>query len=682
MSTPVSFLERAGSPRRIGWASIVGIILVPLVVAGILVWALWNPEERLPQVTAAIVNNDEPVELDGQQVPLGRQLSAGLVGNDDPNYDWVITDEEDADAGLADGSYVAVVTIPENFSEAATSVGGDAADAEQATIDVTTSDRTRLVDDALTATITSTAASLTGRELTTSYLENIYLGFNTLGDQLGEAADGAQQTADGADELASGADELATGTAELATGADTLATGADTLAGGIGDLSTGVQSLAGGLNQLKEGTADLPTQEEADLLSAGANGLANTVTTLVSSSAAALQSQVAAAQGLATTAQGFATTAQGLADDCVGDGSEYCERLQANATGLQAYADGLQESADGVAELAGQPANDQLTELVKQAPEIADGVSDLANGAVTLKGAIAQSADGASQLAAGASQAASGATQYADGVDQYADGVRQLAGGTTTLAEGTGQLADGVGQLADGLDEAVDALPTYDKAGRENLATVVADPVAAEGGGVDFGSKGAPFYAVLALWLGAFASFILLRAVPTTLVGSTRSSIGLALRSFLPAGIAGAIQGVLVAGVLQFQLEFGVAEWFGFAGLLALTGVAFAAVMQALIAVFRGGGRFIAMIVALVTLATGIVATVPGLLDVVFGFLPVSPAQEAIRAIVAGTTGLAPAILGLVLWTLAALVVTTIRIATERTVPARRFVTAANPTAA
>ena len=211
MSSPVSILERAGSHRRIGWLGILGIILVPLVVAGILVWALWNPEERLPQVTAAIVNNDEPVEIDGQQVPLGRQLSAGLVGNDDTNYTWVITDEDDATEGLANGSYTAVVTIPENFSEAATSVGGDADEAEQATIDVTTSDRTRLVDDALTATITSTAASLTGKELTTSYLENVYVGFNTLGDQLGEAADGAQKTADGADDLASGADELASG---------------------------------------------------------------------------------------------------------------------------------------------------------------------------------------------------------------------------------------------------------------------------------------------------------------------------------------------------------------------------------------------------------------------------------------------------------------------------------------
>lgn len=660
MSTPVSILERAGSHRRIGWVGILGIILVPLVVAGILVWALWNPDERLPQVTAAIVNNDEPVEIDGQQVPLGRQLSAGLVGNDDTNYTWVITDEDDAESGLADGSYTAVVTIPENFSSAATSVGGDAADAEQATIDVTTSDRTRLVDDALTATITSTAASLTGKELTTSYLENVYVGFNTLGDQLGEAADGAQQTADGADSLASGADDLATGAGELATGADTLETGANGLASGASDLAsgasgldTGVQGLAGGLNDLNEGASALPTQEQADALAAG-------VTTLGTG-----------AQALADGVGQQTDALQQLAAACTvsGGAAEYCAQLSAVVNGDGTAANpGLVGSSAGLTSLA-----DGVTELSTQVGPLATGLPALKSGISQLASGGTQLASGSSQLASGASQLSSGVSQYATGVSQFSDGVTQLADGTTTLADGAGSLTDGVGQLADGLDTAVDSLPTYSESERENLASVVADPVASEGGGIDFGSKGAPFYAVLALWIGALGSFVLLRAVPTSLVGSTRSSMALVLRSFAPAAIVGALQGVLVAAVLQLQLAFGFGEWLGFAGLLALAGVAFAAVTQALIAVFGGAGRFLSMIIALVTLATGIVSTVPGVLDAVFDFLPVSPAQEAIRGLVEGTGGLAPAIVALILWTLGALIVSTIRVATERTVPARRF---------
>ena len=69
------------------------------------------------------MNLDEPVEVDGQTVPLGRQLAAGLVsGGDtadagsgegsgaaavpasDASYDWEITDAAGAADGLADGS--------------------------------------------------------------------------------------------------------------------------------------------------------------------------------------------------------------------------------------------------------------------------------------------------------------------------------------------------------------------------------------------------------------------------------------------------------------------------------------------------------------------------------------------------------------------------------------------------
>ena len=115
-------LERASSARRVGTWSLVGLVLVPLIVAAGFLWATWDSTDRLDRVQAAVVNLDEPVELDGQTVPLGRQLAGGLVSGGsgeekvDTNFDWVLTDEADAKAGLDSGSYAAVVTIPETFS--------------------------------------------------------------------------------------------------------------------------------------------------------------------------------------------------------------------------------------------------------------------------------------------------------------------------------------------------------------------------------------------------------------------------------------------------------------------------------------------------------------------------------------------------------------------------------------
>ena len=91
-------IERARSRRPITWLTLIGVLLLPALIGGILVTALQNPTERLESMTAAVVNLDKPVTIDGQYTPLGRQLASGLVkGSDDvdSNLTWVISNEED-----------------------------------------------------------------------------------------------------------------------------------------------------------------------------------------------------------------------------------------------------------------------------------------------------------------------------------------------------------------------------------------------------------------------------------------------------------------------------------------------------------------------------------------------------------------------------------------------------------
>src|SRR5690625_5796931 len=114
----------AKKPRPI--LGVVVAILVPLITAGILIGVLAKPQDRLDQITAAIVNNDEPVELEGQLVPLGRQLAGGLVESSDETedrpagYQWAITDPEEAAAGLQDGTFRAAGQNREDCHAAAT----------------------------------------------------------------------------------------------------------------------------------------------------------------------------------------------------------------------------------------------------------------------------------------------------------------------------------------------------------------------------------------------------------------------------------------------------------------------------------------------------------------------------------------------------------------------------------
>lgn len=128
-------LERANSKRPVTWLSLFGLVLIPIIVAAGFILATYNSTDRLDTIEAAIVNNDDGAEVDGETVPIGRQLTSGLVGEEDNNIHWVITDEDDAEKGMSDGTYAATLTIPEGFSRAVTSVS-DAKSATQTQLDV------------------------------------------------------------------------------------------------------------------------------------------------------------------------------------------------------------------------------------------------------------------------------------------------------------------------------------------------------------------------------------------------------------------------------------------------------------------------------------------------------------------------------------------------------------------
>ena len=186
---------------------------------------------------------------------------------------------------------------------------------------------------------------------------------------------------------------------------------------------------------------------------------------------------------------------------------------------------------------------------------------------------------------------------------------------------------------------------------------------------------------MLALWIGSLAIFIALGALPKRLLESTRSSAMLTLRMFgFPAAI-GAVQGILVAGIIAIAQGYGFGEWLGIAGISALIGVAFAATNQALIAVLGGAGRLISMSVALLVLVTGIIATVPPALVAALGFTPATVAVTSLQAVLTGGafTGLGGAITSLVLWGACSLAVTMLVVARKRRVNVRQLLKAAKP---
>ncbi|MGW6130347.1 hypothetical protein ACWFNE_10000 [Cellulomonas sp. NPDC055163] len=758
--------ERARTPGRATWVSVLGLVLVPLVVGGLLTWALWKPTERLDRMQAAIVNLDQAVEVDGQTVPLGRQLASALVtadgasGEDDTadgevaadgnaagdaaasgdgtdatgvanvsgsdssgNFTWVLTDADDAEEGLADGTYATVVTIPEDFSAAATSFGGAPGEAVQARIDIATSERSRLVDAAVAQAVTTTAVGLLNGQLTTTYLDNVLVGFTTLHDSLGEAASGADQLASGAGQLGTGATQVADGTTALADGVGALGAGADRLAGGIGTLGTGAGQLAGGVGQLATGAGDLSsglsrlaqeTRASAQAAAASAPQVAQ-----LTAGADALAAGIGGPGGLAegvsglsagtTALRGGATTLftnlRDLAAGCAADVPGTCDALLAvtqaevdgaatGPSGAPTLVSGIDSLGVGAARLdaavssgvnGAPPLTTSTTQLAAGVRGLAGGVTASASGLGTLADYLDQSAQGAAQLASGARTAAGGARDLAAGARTAAGGARALASGADDAASGAGDLASGAGQiasgatelssgageLASGLGQAGEQVPSYTDEEASSLADVVATPVAARSDdGALFGDTSVPWLAALALWLGGLATFVVLAAVPHRSLGSTRSSVRLALGAFAPGALVGAVQGLAVGGIMAFALDLSPSGWATFFAVAVLAGVAFAAVNQGLVAVLGGVGRFVAVVIAVVGLAGAVVSTVPPLVEHLFTALPLSAALGGLQGVVTGQGGAGGAIAALLVWTLVGLGASTAAVARRRVVPA------------
>lgn len=739
LSTILMKPERARSANsRAGWVSLLGLVLVPLVVGGLLTWALWQPTEHLDRMQAAVVNLDTPVQLNGQTVPLGRQLTSALVtttgggstsasaggdgttggssvpnvaGSDSTeNFTWVITDPDDAAEGLVDGRYATVVTIPSDFSAAATSAAGaDASAAVQATIDIQTSDRSRLVDDAVAQAVTSTAVGLLNTQLSDASLTNVFVGFTTLHDSLGQASDGAQQLAGGAQQLSTGTTQLAAGTVSLADGMTQLATGADGLAQGVGALTNGADDLADGLGQIAGQTASSAQTASAavpqaqqfaagmDALNAGINGpggLANGTKVLsagatgVADGAAGLQQLVAGVLAeLQTQTQLCVTNSDPAA--CATAAAIVDAQLTAGPVGGRptltgasaAVATGATDLAAGAAALNASvntgtsttpPLTTSVSQLTAGAHQLVDGVSESATGLGTLSGYLGQSADGADQLADGAREAAAGAAQLASGMHSAATGATDLSTGATQLDSGAADLSSGTDQLASGLDEAVDQVPSYTDDEAATMAQVLGTPVVADQGQDEalFGATSVPFLATVALWLGALATFVVIAAVSRKTLGSTQPSAVITLQSFAPGALVGVLQGLAITAVMAGALDLSPGGWVEFAVVAMLAGVAFAAVNQGLVAVLGGVGRFVSVVIAVVGLATAVISTVPAVMIQLSGVLPLNAALEGLQGVVIGDGGVGGAIVLLLVWTLFGLALTMAAVARKRVVPA------------
>ena len=547
-------------------------------------------------------------------------------------------------------------------------------------------------------------------------------GSSTLTNGASDAHNGASQLADGSAALANGTGSLKKGANDLAQGAQQVADGTHSLKNALDQ--DGVRQLPGTLTAMCQNLNSIDTsapsgdfgtdlsntvvskvaedtrqklaplvesgsisQETADAIVANINS-EQTKSAVASANDQALKNHLAqhgqagsdvlaklqtlkndncvatgesaAAQKLSTLIDGVDKLDSGATAVAQGAGTlrDGITKLDSGATTL---ADGSAKLADGTGKVA-----DGASTLNNGAAQLADGTGELKNGTGNLHNGAQQLADGEKEAVDGQNKLHEGATTLQDGSSQLADGTGKLNSSTGQIADGTGQLKDGTGQLSTGLQNGTRQIPNLNEEQQKDVASVMSSPVDLEhsslANGRNYGEGMGPFFMCLALWIGGLMLVQTLRPLNNRALASKAPTARIILGSWLPFGLIGIAQAVLMFAAVKFGLGFQMAHpWLAFL-FLCFVATIFTLFIHGVVVFFGSPGKLIALIIMILQLITAggtmPYETLPHAMRWMHDFFPMGYAVTGMRRLSYGIdeSSLMPIMMYLLLWGAAGLV--------------------------
>lgn len=541
-------------------------------------------------------------------------------------------------------------------------------------------------------------------------------GSSTLTNGASDAHNGASQLADGSAALANGTGSLKKGANDLAQGAQQVADGTHSLKNALDQ--DGVRQLPGTLTAMCQNLNSIDTsapsgdfgtdlsntvvskvaedtrqklaplvesgsisQETADAIVANINS-EQTKSAVASANDQALKNHLAqhgqagsdvlaklqtlkndncvatgesaAAQKLSTLIDGVDKLDSGATAVAQGAGTlrDGITKLDSGATTL---ADGSAKLADGTGKVA-----DGASTLNNGAAQLAEGTGELKNGTGNLHNGAQQLADGEKEAVDGQNKLHEGATTLQDGSSQLADGTGKLSSSTDQIADGAGQLKDGTGQLSTGLQNGTRQIPNLNEEQQKDVASVMSSPVDLEhsslANGRNYGEGMGPFFMCLALWIGGLMLVQTLRPLNNRALASKAPTARIILGSWLPFGLIGIAQAVLMFAAVKFGLGFQMAHpWLAFL-FLCFVATIFTLFIHGVVVFFGSPGKLIALIIMILQLITAggtmPYETLPHAMRWMHDFFPMGYAVTGMRRLSYGIneSSLMPIMMYLLLW--------------------------------
>ncbi|MCM3763715.1 YhgE/Pip domain-containing protein [Neobacillus niacini] len=675
---------------------ILAVAFVPVLYAGMFLWAFLDPYDHMSDLPVAIVNQDQGAEFAGQQLQLGKELVNNLKDSD--SFKFSTVSKEAGYKGLEEQDYYILVEIPENFSANATTLLDDKP--EKLEIKYVPNEGANFLSSQIGETAMKEIKAEISKKITATYAETMFDQVAELADGLNQASDGAGQLKDGAVQLADGAKVLKENLEVLASksiefhegiqtatqGSKTLATGTEQVQAGLGEIHAklpalieGTKSaqagmeqmktelpekiaagitgqLAGNANQLNKGIDQFEEKLESGLTAGLTDGIAQGLSEelanqLINQQASQMQELAAALieKGIpAETVQQIVADAKQQAPTK----AELQQQLQQQLTSnlkpqlKQEIDSGLNQGFSEFKTQLNQQLLGATTGLEDQLKaqtspafnQLIAGLGVINKGQLGLQQGINQLYTGSQDLNKGTHDLSAGMGQIENGAEQIQAGAGQLADGSKTLADGTVKLKDGSTELAAKLAEGAKEAGSVQA--DDDTYDMMGEPVAVDKQEINkvpnYGTGFAPYFISLGLFVGALLMSIVFALKEPAV--RPKNALQWFLGKFGVLALVGLAQAILVDFIILAVLKIEVASIPLFFVTSLITSYVFMALIQMLVTTMGDPGRFIAIVILILQLTTSAgtfpLELIPNALQPINALLPMTYSVQSFKAVI------------------------------------------------
>lgn len=587
---------------------IAAVLLIPFMYSFFYLKAYWNPygEGNIDNLPVAIVNSDKGDKGDSliSSIKKSKKLKLSVVS------------EDKANEGLNDGTYYAVINIPEDFTSNMESASTN--NKKHATITYSPNQKSNYLSSQIINSVVLTVEKNLDNAVNSEIVGSLSNTIEGVPNQL--------------DTISSGFGKLSDGTGQIESGSNELTSGSNSLKSGISEAYSGSKTITKKVNEsidsLKNDKSEaIDDNTLASIKSQAVAGVGQTFTDSYKNQIGDAAGKQAAAT-IASKKQQLATADSSLSplvsqfNSVFGknfSNYDFCKDFNNKGSAysfVSAYASNYLETLTKSCP-AYVTGTDQLNDVTSMAYYVAyqTAISAAEEAATSTASSVSETV--AKQVATTAKETAKNTTiasltTLSDGLTTLTNGLSKLNSGSEQLYFGSAKLSQGATTLNNSVKSSKNELDSKitstkkDVKKVEKLSDYSKEPVKAETQEVNkvssYGTAFAPLFISIALWVGSLMSFIVLFFDKEKRFGLFGIDSKKRVKRTLAYHGLATVSGLVLGLLLQLLLDFDITNVFLYYISIILISNCFLAIIEFLIECFGDIGKFVALIILVLQL--------------------------------------------------------------------------------